>query len=73
MGDNIMNFFKNTAIHQQAIVNYSVNANPLTAQKMNFSIKDFFSKCDEIRYHEISWSSVSKRYENKQIFPKKSF
>ena len=25
------------------------NATPRTAQKMKFSIKDFFSKCDQVR------------------------
>ena len=27
-----------------------------TAQKMKFSIKDFFSKCDQIRSH-INWGN----------------
>ena len=29
------------------------NLNVNTAQKMNFSIRDFFSKCDQIRTEEI--------------------
>ena len=31
---------------------------PLTAQKMKFSIKDFFSKCDQIRRFPRIWSHL---------------
>ena len=31
-----------------------------TAQKMKFSIKDFFSKCDQIRRHDITTLSTAK-------------
>ena len=32
-----------------------------TAQKMKFSIKDFFSKCDQIRMKRRSWSHLLKK------------
>ena len=32
-----------------------------TAQKMNFSVKDFFSKCDEIRKKLRIWSHLLKK------------
>ena len=32
-----------------------------TAEKMKFSIKDFFSKCDQIRRKQI-WSHLLKKY-----------
>ena len=32
-----------------------------TAQKMNFSIKDFFSKCDQIRSFVRIWSHLLKK------------
>ena len=32
-----------------------------TAQKMNFSIKDFFSKCDQIRKKLRIWSHLLKK------------
>ena len=32
-----------------------------TAQKMNFSIKDFFSKCDQIRRFLRIWSNLKKK------------
>ena len=32
-----------------------------TAQKMNFSIKDFFSKCDQIRRKWDIWSHLLKK------------
>ena len=32
-----------------------------TAQKMKFSIKDFFSKCDQIRSQRI-WTYLLKKY-----------
>ena len=33
-----------------------------TAQKMKFSIKDFFSKCDQIRRFLWIWSYLLKKY-----------
>ena len=32
-----------------------------TAQKMKFSIKDFFSKCDQIRRRLLIWSHLLKK------------
>ena len=32
-----------------------------TAQKMKFSIKDFFSKCDQIRRKLLIWSHLLKK------------
>ena len=32
-----------------------------TAQKMKFSIKDFFSKCDQIRNFLRTWSHLLKK------------
>ena len=32
-----------------------------TAQKMKFSIKDFFSKCDQIRSFVLIWSHLLKK------------
>ena len=34
---------------------------PLTVQKMNFSIKDFFSKYDQIRSYLQIWSHLLKK------------
>ena len=34
---------------------------PLTAQKMKLSIKDFFSKCDQIRCFLLIWSHLLKK------------
>ena len=34
---------------------------PHTAQKMKFSIKDFFSKCDKIRSFLQIWSQLLKK------------
>ena len=33
-----------------------------TAQKMNFSIKDFFSECDQIRKKLRIWSQLLKKF-----------
>ena len=33
----------------------------LTAQKMNYSIKDFFSKCEQIRRKLRIWSHLLKK------------
>ena len=35
---------------------------PVTAQKMEFSIKDFFSKCDQVRWKQRIWSHVLKKF-----------
>ena len=37
--------------------------NKSTAQKMKFSIKDFFSKCDQIRRKLRMWSHLLKKSE----------
>ena len=34
---------------------------PLSAQKMKFSIKDFFSKCNQIRRKLRTWSHLLKK------------
>ena len=45
-------------IYQKATVqNFSTN----TAQKIKFSIKDFFSKCDQIRSFLRIWSHLLKK------------
>ena len=36
-------------------------ASIITAQKMKFSIKDFFSKCDQIRRNLRIWSHLQKK------------
>ena len=33
-----------------------------TAQKLKFSIKDFFSKCDQIRTFQRIWSHLLKKF-----------
>ena len=35
---------------------------PLTAQKLKFSIKDFFSTCDQIRWKLRIWSHLLKKF-----------
>ena len=35
---------------------------PNTAQKIQFSIKDFFSKCDQIRWKLRIWSHLLKKF-----------
>ena len=37
------------------------NGSHVTAQKMEFSIKDFFSKCDQIRRKLRIWSQLMKK------------
>ena len=39
----------------------SINLIEVTAQKMKFYIKDFFSKCDQIRSFLLIWSHLLKR------------
>ena len=39
-----------------------------TAQKMKFSIKDFFSKCDQIRRKLWIWSHLLKKFLMENIF-----
>ena len=39
----------------------TITAKCLTAQKMKFSIKDFFSKCDQIRGILRNWSHLLKK------------
>ena len=43
-------------IHRENLINYL-----LTAQKMKFSIKDFFSKCDQTRRKLRIWSHLLKK------------
>ena len=40
---------------------YASNKTHFTAQKMKFSIKDFFSKCDQIRSFLRIWSNLLKK------------
>ena len=40
---------------------YEVIMNIITALKMKFSIKDFFSKCDQIRSFMQIWSHLLKK------------
>ena len=40
----------------------SKNPQSYTAQKMKFSIKDFFSKCDQIRKEMRIWSHLLKKH-----------
>ena len=37
------------------------HSNNLTAQKMKFSVKDFFTKCDQIRKKLRIWSHLLKK------------
>ena len=46
------------SLHQITI---RVASDTLTAQKMKFSIKDFFSKCDQIRRKLRIWSHLLKK------------
>ena len=39
-----------------------------TGQKMKFSIKDFFSKCDQIRSFLRIWSHLPKKYLMENLF-----
>ena len=43
------------------IFGIKVKSHPYTAQKMKFSIKDFFSKCDQIRSFLWIWSHLLKK------------
>ena len=43
------------------LLNLRVKAAVVTAQKMKFSIKDFFSKCDQIRSFLRIWSHLLKK------------
>ena len=45
-----------------------INKASCTAQKINFSIKDFFSKCDQIRRKLRIWSHLLKKYLMKNFF-----
>ena len=40
---------------------YEVTWHIYTAQKMKFSVKDFFSKCDQIRSFLRIWSHLLKK------------
>ena len=42
------------------VIKTTLNVSPYTAQKMKFSIKDFFSKCDQIRRKLRIWSNLLK-------------
>ena len=41
--------------------NIVVYSKPFTAQKLKFSIKDFFSKCEQIRKFLQIWSHLLKK------------
>ena len=43
-------------------INYLANNWCITAQKKKFSIKDFFSKCDQIRSFLRIWSHLMKKF-----------
>ena len=49
--------------HDKSAVNVSrlKSLNQCTTQKMKFSIKDFFSKCDQIRSYLWIWSHLLKK------------
>ena len=51
--------------HERVNLKYKVlnpfHANDLTAQKMKFSIEDFFSKCDQTRRKLWMWSHLLKK------------
>ena len=53
-----LNYFRKKV--QSLICDMVLNTN-FTAQKMNFSIKDFFSKCDQIRKKLRIWSHLLKK------------
>ena len=44
------------------IIRVNSNDNSNTAQNMKFSIKDFFSKCDQIRRFLRIWSHLLKKF-----------
>ena len=45
----------------KSLKTFSVSLIPNTAQKMKFSIMDFFSKCDQIRRKLRIWSHLQKK------------
>ena len=49
------------ALLREAASNIMVTISALTAQKMRFSIKDFFSKCDQSRRKLRIWSDLLKK------------
>ena len=48
-------------IHTDIAVIEDIIVRVLTAQKLKFSIKDFFSKCDKIRRKMRIWSHLLKK------------
>ena len=50
------NYFENLRLNDNSISSLFQNNKTGTAQKMKFSIKDFFSKCDQIRSFLRIWS-----------------
>ena len=48
-------------IHTDTAVIEDIVVRVLTAQKLKFSIKDFFSKCDKIRRKMRIWSHLLKK------------
>ena len=48
-------------IHTDIAVIEDIVVRVLTAQKLKFSIKDFFSKCDKIRRKMRIWSHLLKK------------
>ena len=52
----VLNVFLN-----QFFANVSIYSNTFTAQKMKFFIKDFISKCDQIRRKLRIWSNFPRK------------
>ena len=48
-------------IYSQQLVNFMAGKYAYTKQKMRFSIKDFISKCDQIRSFLRIWSHLLKQ------------
>ena len=53
-----LQLFQKNSMPRYVITNNLTN---YTTQKMNFSIKDFFSKCDQIRSFLWIWSHLLKK------------
>ena len=51
----------NLSPQEKSVANTNTSLTNPTAQKMRFSIKDFFSKCDQIRRFLWIWSHVLKK------------
>ena len=55
------NLFVNEGNNNKCHYNQAGNRKPCTAQKMKFSIKDFFSKFDQIRSFLQIWAHLLKK------------